>query len=551
MKKLFFGFISMSLILSGISTATAGVKFDLNWPYQGIKIQESWVYSHVPAIYGYTRNNDQFSPGYFCDTLESQRCTDAVNVFLIDHLPPCNAAILINCISEIYAVDDAGKITQGVFQRLVPASGSHDFAASEKNNLPQGKGSGAIWKIPGVTHSGGTDEYYASTFINGWLNKDKGKKITNEKFELGQFNSTILPATEKSGAYKPFFLLDSTRPGWKVGSEGAVAGGNDSSAPDSKDCLITTEGTCVMAQEFPQGYRFGMKLILAQAQKGWFHGRMFQPEISVTGGLGSPQVIQVEALPVTVPTLVAQLPTAEIPQNLRDYLSMDVQRGVSDYALIPGNSGQEAFEAASLWLPILKDKATTSKTYWNFHTLNLGNEEDKVRSCSSSSGELAGVVNTNSLVYSAGPPAFDAATQTLDYKLLSPHYKADGEVSIGTYDLALRSDVARCIYGFNNAPIQGKVSIISSDGENKVATTVVNEKNGWLYLSAKGFTFSSPTVRVELSQEASPLPAPEMTTQAAPKPAVKKMTITCAKGKVKKKVTAVKPACPKGYKKVA
>ena len=31
--------------------------------------------------------------------------------------------------------------------------------------------------------------------------------------------------------------------------------------------------------------------------------------------------------------------------------------------------------------------------------------------------------------------------------------------------------------------------------------------------------------------------------------ATKKTTITCVKGKLTKKVTAVKPVCPKGYKK--
>jgi hypothetical protein len=36
---------------------------------------------------------------------------------------------------------------------------------------------------------------------------------------------------------------------------------------------------------------------------------------------------------------------------------------------------------------------------------------------------------------------------------------------------------------------------------------------------------------------------------AAPKPVVKKTTITCVKGKLVKKVTAVKPKCPTGYKK--
>jgi hypothetical protein len=34
-----------------------------------------------------------------------------------------------------------------------------------------------------------------------------------------------------------------------------------------------------------------------------------------------------------------------------------------------------------------------------------------------------------------------------------------------------------------------------------------------------------------------------------PKPVVKATTITCVKGKLTKKVTAVNPKCPTGYKK--
>jgi len=40
-------------------------------------------------------------------------------------------------------------------------------------------------------------------------------------------------------------------------------------------------------------------------------------------------------------------------------------------------------------------------------------------------------------------------------------------------------------------------------------------------------------------------PTPEVTT----KPVAKKITITCTKGKLIKKVSAVAPKCPTGYKK--
>ena len=100
----------------------------------------------------------------------------------------------------------------------------------------------------------------------------------------------------------------------------------------------------------------------------------------------------------------------------------------------------------------------------------------------------------------------------------------------------MRSDTARCLYGFSKAPISATVSVTSASGENKVATTVVKEtKDGWLKLAAYGFTFSSPTISVKLSQ--------------AKAPVAKSITITCVKGKTLKKVTGKSPKCPAGFKK--
>jgi hypothetical protein len=70
-------------------------------------------------------------------------------------------------------------------------------------------------------------------------------------------------------------------------------------------------------------------------------------------------------------------------------------------------------------------------------------------------------------------------------------------------------------------------------------------------MSAKGFTYSAPTIKVKLSQDV-PAPAPSATPTPSPiaKPAAaKKNSITCVKGKTSKKVTAVNPKCPTGYKK--
>jgi hypothetical protein len=51
-----------------------------------------------------------------------------------------------------------------------------------------------------------------------------------------------------------------------------------------------------------------------------------------------------------------------------------------------------------------------------------------------------------------------------------------------------------------------------------------------------------------LTQEVAPAPTPSPVATVKPV-AAKKKTITCTKGKTNKKVTAVKPKCPTGYKK--
>jgi hypothetical protein len=94
--------------------------------------------------------------------------------------------------------------------------------------------------------------------------------------------------------------------------------------------------------------------------------------------------------------------------------------------------------------------------------------------------------------------------------------------------------------------LEADISVISNDGSSQVATVATGEKDGWIYLGAYGFTFSSPTLRVKLSQAAVvPTPTPVVTKPAA----AKKTTITCVKGKTSKKVIAVNPKCPTGYKK--
>jgi hypothetical protein len=168
------------------------------------------------------------------------------------------------------------------------------------------------------------------------------------------------------------------------------------------------------------------------------------------------------------------------------------------------------------------------------------------------------MVTTNALIYQGNAPGF--ADGALDYKVAGVHFNPDKSEFSGQYNLTMRSDVARCLYGFSNAPLQATVTVTYGGGEAKIATQNMTETDGWLKLNAAGFTFSAPTIRVKLSQPkveqavapaptAQPVASAPVVSNPAPAASPKATTITCVKGKTIKKVSGVSPKCPTGFKK--
>jgi hypothetical protein len=255
--------------------------------------------------------------------------------------------------------------------------------------------------------------------------------------------------------------------------------------------------------------------------------------------------ISVEAEPVTVPVVGILEDYSKLPEAMQTkYKSpqamvwgSDRERLRPNMLMVPSPASEEAFDALASWKDFIKDKASASPTTWTVRTLRTGSS---VPECFKSTTELVGVVSTNSMVYLGSPPEFNKTSQSLDYKVASPHLTSKGEVFKGTYDLQLKSDVAKCLYGFNNAPISATISIVNDSGSSEISTTLLSQKDGWLRLGAYGFTFSNPTIQVKLSQDSTALPE---------KVQIKKTSITCVKGKITKKVSSVKPKCPTGYKK--
>lgn len=136
----------------------------------------------------------------------------------------------------------------------------------------------------------------------------------------------------------------------------------------------------------------------------------------------------------------------------------------------------------------------------------------------------------------AGSPWWNSKEKTLDFAIMSPHTKASGAPNIGFFKLWTTDEFVNCKWPGNTLTSSQKleVRVVNEDGTNQVATSQVLHKDGKIFVSASGFHYSSPTIKL-------------VPVVAATAPQVKKI-ITCTKGKVVKKVTASAPKCPKGYK---
>ena len=139
--------------------------------------------------------------------------------------------------------------------------------------------------------------------------------------------------------------------------------------------------------------------------------------------------------------------------------------------------------------------------------------------------------------------------ETLKFNIGAPHKLSTGEMNRGffTTDIPVRYLDCRWPQNILTKSPRVEISIANTDGTTQIATTSVKIEKGILKVRAFGFHYSSPTIVLKASNDLS-LPALFVTPDEV-KTVMKKTSITCIKGKLTKKVSAVNPKCPAGYKK--
>jgi hypothetical protein len=165
------------------------------------------------------------------------------------------------------------------------------------------------------------------------------------------------------------------------------------------------------------------------------------------------------------------------------------------------SASTNAMALINLYRNKVKDTAAGVSTVWSMTSIS-GNQAaantPQAAMCLESNSQVLGIVTTNATAYTGAIPEFNSGYLT--YRVAGLHFQPDGETpNLGTYDMVMRSETARCLYGFTNAPVSATVTVVGT-GDQNVASTVVSEKDGWLKLAAYGFTFSEKEIKVKLSQ---------------------------------------------------
>jgi hypothetical protein len=143
-------------------------------------------------------------------------------------------------------------------------------------------------------------------------------------------------------------------------------------------------------------------------------------------------------------------------------------------------------------------------------------------------------------------PTWNLTERTIQVQVGSQQLKTNGEVNKGTFEVAVPIKIAQCLWGVDlSKTLSATISAVYPElGTSEIITTSSRVANGIYYLTANGFHYSSPLIKVKMTNQVSST-LPDKTSTAQSK---KISTIKCSKGKYIKQVKGTDPKCPAGYK---
>lgn len=392
------------------------------------------------------------------DALDPVCSTDSARESIIGSsmLPACSATSASVCIESVKFAASGSALAEANYSREVEQR--QDFPGNRELNLLDGRGV-PLFTFDQTGVASETSDFGVMVRVTQFWNK------SSKRFEPFSFEAEVMPYV-------------------KVGPQETTGA-----------CLFRVDNSCAKQNNFLPGSRVELTFRMPKQLGGWFSGRMKDPTIAVSEFDAETNRIVVgsEAVEVAALGLVKSrssfTPIEEmwVQNNGRWFTNGGTATGA--------NSWQEnIFPFIENYRPQAKDTAIGTNLVWKMRSISAGSGSG----CLNDTSRVLGIVTTNALGYDIGSPAFSDGY--LEYKVAGLHYMPNGkDLVLGTYDLVMRSETARCLYGFTNAPVSATVTVVGT-GDQTVASTVVSERNGWLKLAAYGFTFSEKEIQVKISQ---------------------------------------------------
>ena len=542
-RSFFFVVLSALLPLGSLTTATAEaqtgtVEFTLNDSQYGFWL-ESKLFGYTFKV-GTTEIDDRLN----CSAWDDQDCKNADQLIGELIMRPCINATDRGCIDgvEIGAASSNGsgatleklRLLEESPSNVIPAYRFAGKSAGDFFDVPAGGGV-SVWESEKKDATGAPRRFMSHVLTRYSYFCGDLKRFAGD-FVIGGDRTCAIGTIEFKGSLMPVTLV-----------------------PKSGECsFFALKESCIEPANFNGDERLALTLRQDKNRTGWLFGRMSDAQFSISRLDSAFNQVRITGNSVFVPPLKAVVAKDEIAKypKLERFLKArfdgqgdrpSYQQFMQDPRTIIDRQIYDSWEIFDAFEENLKPVAATAsrnpvnvtpKTnsiLWNFASAIYDGSD--LHPCSADKTKLHGLVVTNAPLYASGPPKFQEGS--LDYKVAGVHRNEDGSLFRGRYTFIVRSETARCYYGFTSAPIEAKVSVVSSDGENQVATTVVNERDGFLTLAASGFTFSAPVIKATLTQGQVKSP--------------KANAITCKKGSKRVTVSANKKnvaKCPTGYSKV-
>lgn len=238
----------------------------------------------------------------------------------------------------------------------------------------------------------------------------------------------------------------------------------------------------------------------------------------------------------------------------------------------PSGSGNNlTFIAYPVNVPLAKttrdcsgDAGVAAALVAQHYTIFVPKNDDKGYGIEGSTGKL--YVGSNGIC-KLSTPTWIPSSKTFSYKASGPKLSPDSkEINKGFYYASIPFADAKALWGLENPKDAASaliVSIKTNAGGSSGAAKLVSVKNEHIVISVSGFEFPDPSVDISLNPDYNSKGAVSgnnnslggvtgnnnMSLAGGGVKESKVKTITCTKGKKSKKVSAVNPTCPKGWKK--